>query len=67
MTSNMVTPCRTNPRMSAHTALEGEFNYNNTPLAPLESMIKAGDNVFTRTSWEPHATKAWHVGPAMDH
>ena len=34
MTLNMLRPCRTNPRMSACTALEGEFNYERTPLAP---------------------------------
>ena len=34
MTLNMLRPCRTNPRMPACTALEGEFNYERTPLAP---------------------------------
>jgi len=67
MTLNMVRPCRINPRMSAYTSLEGEFNYNNTPLAPLGSMIIAGDSASTRTSWAPHGTKAWYIGPAMNH
>ena len=53
--------------MSAYTSLEGEFNYNNTPLAPLGSMIIAGDSASTRASWAPHGTKAWYIGPAMDH
>ena len=47
ITLNMVRPCRTNPRMSAYTSLEGEFNCNNTPLAPLGSIIIAGDSAST--------------------
>lgn len=34
MTLNMLRPCRTNPKLSAYTALEGEFNFERTPLAP---------------------------------
>ena len=34
MTLNMLRPCRTNPRMSAYAALEGELIYERTPLAP---------------------------------
>ena len=33
-TLNMLRPCRRNPLMSAFTALEGEFFFNSTPLAP---------------------------------
>ena len=34
MTLNMLRPCRKNPKLSAYTALEGEFNYERTPLVP---------------------------------
>lgn len=67
MTLRMVRPCMINPRMSACTALEGEFNCNNMPLAPLGSMLIAGDNVSTRASWAPHETKTWCLCLAMDH
>ena len=42
MTLNIVRPCRFNPLMSAYTALEGEFHYANTPLAPLGSLAITG-------------------------
>ena len=67
MTLNIVRPCRINPRMSACAALEGEFNYNNTPLAPLGCMIISDDNVSTRTSWAPRVTKSWYIGPDIDY
>ena len=67
MTLNMVRPCRVNPRMSAYTALEGEFTCNDTPLAPLGSMVIAGDTPSQRSSWAPHGTKAWYIGSEMEH
>ena len=57
MILNMVRPYGINPRMSAHAALEGEFNYNDTLLAPLGSMVIAGDNASNRASWALNGTK----------
>ena len=34
MNLNILIPCRKNPTMSAHTAIEGQFDFNKTPLAP---------------------------------
>ena len=67
MTLNMVRPCRFNPLMSACTALEGEFQYADTPLAPLGSLAIAGTTPSQRASWAPHGTRAWVTGPAMNH
>ena len=33
-TLNMLRPCRMNPKLSAHEALEGSFSFDATPLAP---------------------------------
>ena len=33
-TLNMLRPCQQNPTMSAHTAIEGQFDFNKTPLEP---------------------------------
>lgn len=67
MTLNMVRPCRSKPLMSAYTALEGEFQHADTPMAPLGSLDIAGITSSQRASWEPHGTKAWVIGPAMNH
>jgi hypothetical protein len=34
-TLNMLRPCRQNPLLLAHKALEGSFSFNETPMAPL--------------------------------
>ena len=58
ITLNMVRPCRSNPKMSAYTALEGEFNYNKTPLTPLGAKVIAFKPPGARQSWAPHGTQA---------
>ena len=67
MTLNMLRPCRFNPKMSAYTALEGEFDYNSTPLAPLGSKVIAFKPPGVRQTWAPHGTLAWTIGPASNH
>ena len=67
MTLNIVRLCRIYPRISAYTALEGEFNYNNIPLALLESRIIVGNSPSTQASQIPHRTKVWYIDLAIDH
>ena len=54
MTLNMVRPCRSNPKLSAYSSLEGEFSYKYTPLAPLGAKVIGLDCPTTRQTWEPH-------------
>ena len=67
MTLNMLRPCRMNPRMSAYTALEGEYNYLKNPLTPLGAKVIAFSHPNNRTTWAPHGQYGWTIGPAMDH
>ena len=60
-------PCRYNPKLSAYSALEGDFSYNHAPLALLGSKIIAHDHTDGRQSWAPHGHYGWLVGPAMNH
>ena len=47
MTLHMVRLCRISLQMSVYISLEGEFNYSNISLAPLGSMIIAGNSAST--------------------
>jgi hypothetical protein len=38
-TLNMLRPCRQNPLLSAHEALEGSFSFDATPMAPLGTEV----------------------------
>jgi hypothetical protein len=55
--------CR-NPHVSANQELYNPFDFNKTPLAPLETKALVYDNPATRASWAPHATDSFYVGPA---
>ena len=59
--------CRQNPKLSAHTALDGEFHYDSTPMAPPGTLTLAQVKPNIRGSWEFHAREGWYVGPAMRH
>ena len=44
--------------MLAYTALEGEFDYNTTPLESLDSLVIEEEIPANRESWAPHKTKS---------
>ena len=67
LTLNIVRPCRFNPKLSAYEALEGNFSYNHTPLAPLGAKVIAHDTPQQRATWAPHGHYGWLIGPAMEH
>jgi hypothetical protein len=58
---------RRNPLISANHKLYGPFNFNKTPLAPLGTKALVYNIPATRTSWAPHATDGFYVGPTINH
>jgi hypothetical protein len=58
---------RRNPLISANHKLYGPFDFNKMPLAMLGTKALVYDNPATRTSWAPHATDGFYVGPATNH
>ena len=67
MTLNMLRTSRLDPNLSAHAQLDGQFDYNKTPLAPPGTRALAFEDPGTRDSWAPHGKKAFVIGPAMEH
>ena len=67
LTLNLLRPCRYNPKLSAHAALHGIFNFNATPLAPFGTKCLIHEKPDNRASWAPRGTDAWYIGPAMQH
>ncbi len=58
---------RRNPLISSNHELYGPFDFNKMPLAPLGTKALVYDDPATWTSWAPHATHGFYVGPAIDH
>jgi hypothetical protein len=67
ITLNLLRSCRFNPKLSAHAALNGFFNFNATPLAPPGTKVLLHEKPDQRCSWAPRGADAWYTGPALEH
>ena len=47
--------------------VNGEFNYNRTPLAPPGVRVLVHQKPTVRETWAPHAVEGWYLGPALNH
>jgi hypothetical protein len=66
-TLNLIRFSRCNSLISANHKLYGPFDFNKMPLAPLGTKALVYNDPATWTSWEPHATDGFYVGPATNH
>ena len=56
-----------NPRISAYAMLEGQFDFNRTPMAPPGNQILVHSKPQQRKTWAPFAMDGWYLGPAVNH
>ena len=66
ITLNLLRTSRMNPKLSAYAQIEGEFDYNRTPLAPPGTRVVVHEKPTDRGSWEAHGVDGWYIGPAME-
>jgi hypothetical protein len=66
---NLLRPSRINPTKSAYEILEGPYDWNRYPLAPLGTRAIIYDDPETRESWAPRGLDAWlpHKMPKLIH
>ena len=64
---NIMRPCRQNPLLSAWAALEGEFHFDATPLAPPGTEMLIHKRASCRASWGFNAKKSRYVGACLHH
>ena len=63
----MLRAARSNPNLSAHAYIEGQFDYNKTPLVPPGTRALAHEAADKRLTWGPNGEDAWTIGPSPDH
>ena len=66
-TLNLLCTSCLNPRLSAEAHLNGNFDFNRTPLAPLGTRVLIHEKPAQQTSWAPHGQDGWYVGHAPEH
>jgi hypothetical protein len=67
LTLNLLQFSRRDPTKSANKEVNGKFDYNKTPLAPLGTKGLVYEDPAIHASWAPHGTDAYYVGPAPKH
>jgi hypothetical protein len=66
ITLNLLRGSRMNPKLSAYAQIEGEFDYNRTPIAPPGIRVVVHEKPQERGSWATHGKDGWYIGPAME-
>jgi len=66
-TLNMLRTSRVNPKLSVYAILEGRFEFDRTPMAPVGTKASVFLDPQKRTSWQSHAVDAWSLVPANQH
>jgi hypothetical protein len=66
-TLNLLRTSRLNPRLSSEAHLNGTFDFNRTPLAPLGTRVIVHETPEKRRSWAIHGQEGWYLGHAPEH
>ena len=53
--------------MSVEAQLNGEFDYNRTPLAPPGTNAVIHENPGSRGTWYLQVNKGWYIGGVPEH
>jgi hypothetical protein len=67
LTLNLIQFSRRDPTKLANKEVNGIFDYNKTPPAPLGTKGLVYDDPKVQASWAPHGTDAYYVGPELKH
>jgi hypothetical protein len=63
---NLLRGSRLNPKLSSWAQVNGQFDYNRTPLGPPGCRVIGHAKTEQRTSWSPHGLDGWYTGPALE-
>jgi hypothetical protein len=66
ITLNMLQTSRINPKLSASTHIDGQYDYNRAPMAPPGTRIIAHETPNIRRTWAPHGQDGWYIGLALE-
>jgi hypothetical protein len=67
ITLNLLRSSRRQPKLSAYACLNGNFDFNKTPLAPPGTRVVVHVTPNQRANMAPHGVDGWYVGPSEEH
>jgi hypothetical protein len=63
---NLLLGLQIKPKLSAWAHVNGQFDYNRTPLAPPGTRILVYEKPSAYDAWSPHGVDGWFIGPALE-
>jgi predicted Abi (CAAX) family protease len=63
----MLRTSRINPKLSASTHIDGQYDFNRATMAPPSTRIIAHETPSRKRTWAPHGQDGWYIGPALEH
>jgi hypothetical protein len=67
ITLNMFITSKINPKLSASTHIDGQYDYNRSPMAPPGKILIAHETTSRRRTWAPYCQDGWYIGLALEH
>ncbi len=67
LTLNLLRRANANPSISAYEYVNGEFDYNKMPLAPMGCAVQIYESPNNRHTWAPHSTDGWYLRTSAEH
>ncbi len=67
ITLNLLRTARATPTTSAYHYVNGAFDYNRTPLAPLGCKVLMQNNENICRSWDVCSLTGWYLGASREH
>ena len=67
ITLNLLRTSRLNPNLSAYAILNGNYDFNKSPMAPPGTKVVTHLKPTQRASWDFHGDSGFYVGPALEH
>jgi hypothetical protein len=67
ITINLLRQSNATPTVSAYAHLNGPFDYNKMPLAPMGCQVQVHEKSDTRGTWAFHSIDGWYLSTSPEH
>ena len=67
ITINLLRQSNATPTISAYAHLNGPFDYNRMPLAPMGCNVQVHEKTDQRGTWAFHSVDGWYIGTSAEH
>jgi hypothetical protein len=67
ITLNLLRQSNATPTISAYAHLNGPFDYNKMPLAPMGCHVQVHEKTDTRGTWAFHSVDGWYLSTSPEH